>query len=68
MIAHKCKKCLWWDSEHARIDYIKRVEWIPDPGVCRKHKPGAINIDGTFIGTQPIMDANDFCGEFREDK
>lgn len=37
------------------------------PGLCRKHKPGAIAIDKYYYGVQPIMDANEFCGEFRED-
>jgi hypothetical protein len=68
MIGHRCKRCLWWDNNHIRIQHIEKVEYIPDPGICRKHKPGAININNTFIGVQPITDGEDFCGEFREDK
>jgi hypothetical protein len=37
-------------------------------GFCRKHKPGAILLNGYYSGTQPVMDAEEFCGEFREDK
>ena len=67
MIAHRCKNCRWWDNEHIRIKYILKLEYIPNPGICRKHKPGAIKIKETYIGIQPIMDENDYCGEHREE-
>ncbi len=68
MISHRCKLCLWWDNEHIRLQHMDKIEWIPTPGICRKHKPASMNVKGIHIGTQPIMDADDFCGEFREDK
>ena len=68
MIGHRCKNCLWWDKEHIRLKSIIEINGIPCPGICRKHKPNAINKNGVLIGCQPIMDGDDFCGEFREDK
>jgi hypothetical protein len=53
---------------HIRLKHMKTIEWIPVPGLCRKHKPGSICIDKICVGVQPIMDANGFCGEFREEK
>ena len=68
MIGHRCKNCLWWDNEHARVDYVPAVDGIVSPGICRKHKPGAYSVNKFLIGVQPITDLDDFCGEFREDK
>jgi len=36
-----------------------------DVGFCRKHKPGSLRIGSYFYGVQPVMDADEFCGEFR---
>ncbi len=68
MIGHKCKKCMWWDDQHTGIKFIVELSWKPNPGFCRKHKPGAIRIEKNHIGIQPVMDGDEFCGEFREDK
>jgi hypothetical protein len=68
MITHRCKNCLWFDDQHTSVQFIPKIDWKPLPGFCRKKKPGAILIDKNHIGVQPVMDANEFCGEFREDK
>ena len=47
---------------------MEKIEYIPNPGICRKHKPASMNLNGVYIGMQPVMDAEEFCGEFREDK
>lgn len=67
MIGHKCMNCLWWDDKHEVVKTVPRELCKTTPGICRKHKPGAIQVGQFYYGVQPIMDANDFCGEFRED-
>ena len=65
----ECRNCEWWDNAHVRVKSCPELEWLPDPGICRKHKPGAQQIEKTiYVGVQPFMDANDFCGEFRQVK
>ena len=54
-----------------RIQHAPHVDGIELPGFCRKHKPGAYtkandSKDMYAIGIQPITDANDYCGEYRE--
>jgi hypothetical protein len=61
----KCCECIWWDNQHLSVKYITPIEWKPNPGFCRKHKPGAIMVEKNYVGIQPIMDADEFCGEFR---
>lgn len=56
----RCKLCTWWDNKHKRVQ-------CPGAGFCRKHKPGAEKRDGRIWGAWPLVDENDFCGEFRED-
>ena len=69
MQERKCKLCLWWDSDHDRIKAATQIPGIKTPGLCRKHKPGAEKIErGYYLGVQPIVDANDYCGEWREVK
>jgi len=68
MIGHRCKNCLWWDNKHISVKYIAPIEWKPYPGFCRRRPAGAIKIDKNYIGVQPVMDAEEFCGEFREEK
>ena len=68
MIGHRCKGCLWWDNQHVSVGSIAQIEWKPNPGFCRKHKPGAVLFQNNHVGIQPVMDADEFCGEFREDK
>ncbi len=68
MLAHRCKNCLWWDNQHPVIETVPTELAKRNPGICRKHKPGPLKIGDFYYGVQPIMDAEDFCGEFREDK
>ena len=65
MIAHRCKKCQWWDNVHPAVALIPIELGKTNPGFCRKHKPGALRIGNTFYGVQPVMDADEFCAEFR---
>ena len=68
MIDHKCKTCLWFDVEHISVQYIARLDWKPAPGICRKKRPSAYMYEGNFLGVQPVMDADEFCGEWKGDK
>ena len=68
MITHRCKNCLWWDNEHMSINYITKIEWKPSPGFCRRRKAGATWMETTLVAVHPVTDADEFCGEFKEDK
>lgn len=59
---------MWWDSQHTAVHYIEKIEWKPSPGFCRRRRPGVIGIGKNHVGVQPVMDADEFCGEFKEDK
>ena len=67
MIAHRCHNCIWWDNQHPSAVHLKPPAYLCklEPGFCRKHRPGAIQVEGFHYGVQPIMDADEFCGEFR---
>ena len=68
MIANRCKSCIWWDSQHQSTKLLPLIPEKTAPGFCRKHKPGSIVIEKHYFGVQPVMDADEFCGEYREDK
>jgi hypothetical protein len=68
MIGHHCKNCLWWDQAHPATATIPRELGKTSPGICRKHKPGSLRIGQHFYGVQPVTDADEFCGEFRQDQ
>ena len=68
MISHRCRNCLWWDNQHPAVKEIPVELCKAEPGFCRKHKPLGLRIDLYFYGAQPIMDADEFCGEFRLDE
>jgi hypothetical protein len=68
MIGHRCENCMWWDSTHDSVMHIPTNLNKDKPGFCRKHKPGAHRIGEYYYGVQPVMDAKEFCGEFRGDK
>ena len=68
MISHRCKNCLTWDNQHPSVALIPLQLNKKDPGFCRKHRPGSLKIGQHYYGVQPIMDADEFCGEFRADK
>lgn len=63
MISYRCKKCRWFDKEHGSL------KKTPDNlGYCRKHRPVIFQYEGRHYGGWPLVDINDFCGEFREDE
>ncbi len=68
MVPYRCKNCIWWDATHPRLETIPAFPGITRPGICRKHKPGGVNVGGFIFGVQTIMDAEDLCGEAREEK
>lgn len=68
MIGHRCKKCIWWDNQHESVKLIPPIPGKAVMGFCRKHKPGAIKVQQYFYGVQPVMDGEEFCGEFRKDE
>ena len=68
MITHRCKNCIWWDSEHESVALIPAFPGKGVVGFCRKHRPGSILLNQHYYGIQPVMDSEEFCGEFREDK
>ena len=52
---------------HESVKLIPEILGKNRLGFCRKHKPGAIQIKNHFYGVQPVMDGEEFCGEFRND-
>ena len=64
-MSKKCKLCEQWDNQHISVSLLPDIPWKPNPGFCRKHKPGAVLIERNHIGVQPVMDADEWCGEFR---
>ena len=68
MITHRCKNCIWWDNQHPSVASIPIELDKKNPGFCRKHRPGSLRITQYFYGVQPVMDAEEFCGEFRAPK
>ena len=68
MITHRCKNCIWWDNQHPHAKTIPIKLNKTNPGFCRKKMPGALRIGEYYYGVQPIQDADDLCGEFREEK
>ena len=68
MIEIRCKTCIWWDNQHQFIKEVPILFKKNNPGFCRKHKPGAVNVNKIFYGVQPVMDADEFCGEHRKEK
>lgn len=66
MISHRCRRCIWWDNQHPSVALIPGVPGKTELGFCRKHKPGTVLLGSHYYGVQPVMDADEFCGEFRE--
>ena len=65
MIDYRCKTCTWWDKQHEAVLLIPKIAGKGMPGICRKHKPGAVQVSGYYYGVQPVMDAEEFCGEYK---
>jgi hypothetical protein len=68
MIDNRCKDCIWWDNTHISVTLIPVTEEKPNPGFCRKKRPGVILFKKHHMGVQPVMDAGEFCGEFKGEK
>lgn len=67
MISYRCKNCLWWDKEHISAALIPEISGKPVPGFCRKKRPNVLGFKEHHLGVQPVMDENEFCGEYKED-
>lgn len=67
MIDYRCKNCIWFDTKHESVKLIPAFPGKSKLGFCRKHKPGSIMVKGYYYGVQPVMDAEEFCGEFRKE-
>lgn len=68
MFSPRCRKCGWWDNVHPSVAAIPLELNKRDQGICRKHAPGSLRIGDYFYGVQPVMDGDEFCGEFREEE
>ncbi len=70
MISNRCHKCLWFDREHISLrEVVNGKNAVPENfGYCRKHKPMVFSDKGRYYGGWPLVDINDFCGEFRKDE
>jgi len=66
MIDYRCRACQWWDHLHPSVKLVPVIPGKERLGFCRKHKPGSERINGYYYGVQPVTDADEFCGEFRE--
>ncbi len=74
MVDSRCQNCKWFDPEHESLSNLWRLHPAKKVGYCRKHKPviyqgteknGQFNL---YYGGWPLVDINDFCGEFRLDE
>jgi len=68
VINNRCKNCIFWDNQHISVKTIPATEEKPNPGFCRKKRPNVILFKEHHFGVQPVMDAEEFCGEFKGDK
>lgn len=63
MITHRCKACTWWDNVHVSVESIPVTIEKPNPGFCRRRRPGVRGYEDHHFGVQPVMDAEEFCGD-----
>lgn len=65
MVNYKCSDCKWFDKAHMSLS-----EFPNNFGYCRKHKPVIYSYSNQniYYGGWPLVDINDFCGEFRQDE
>lgn len=61
----KCETCRWWDSEHDSVRFIALLQGQTKLGLCRKPRPGAINVGGHLYGAWAAVDVDDGCGEHK---
>jgi len=67
MIEHRCKNCTWWDNQHTSVERIPKKLNKGNLGFCRRRRAGSLRIDLHFYGVHPVMDGEEFCGEFKEE-
>jgi hypothetical protein len=68
MINLRCKNCDWWDNQHVSVQFIPKTEIKPNPGFCRRRKSGVVVYENHHFGAHPVMDAEEFCGEYKGDR
>jgi len=64
MVSYRCRSCRWFDHQHSSLMAINEVNY----GYCRKHRPSVVVRDSQYYGAWPLVDIEDFCGEFRQDE
>jgi hypothetical protein len=63
MVNYRCINCRWFDNQHKSLLTVSK-----NLGYCRKHKPVIYQTeDNRYFGGWPLVDDDDFCGEFRQD-
>ena len=65
MIGHRCKNCMWWDDQHLSIRLVPAIRGKQRLGFCRRRRAGSLRVAEDFYGVHPVMDADEFCGEFK---
>lgn len=65
MIKHRCRNCIWWDNQHLSIKSVPAIRGKKVLGFCRRRRAGSFRVGENFYGVHPVMDANEFCGEFK---
>ena len=68
MIGYRCQKCTWWDNRKEFAMHLPVIPDKPKAGFCRRRKAPAITYEKILVGMHPVHDAEEFCGEFKEDK
>ncbi len=67
VIGHRCRNCVWWDAQHPSIKDVPAVLSKTVLGFCRRRRAGSFRVGEHFYGVHPVMDADEFCGEFKGD-
>lgn len=65
MISARCKDCRAWDNREQFIKDLPKIPWKPNPGWCRRRRAAAIRFENVYVGVHQVMDAEEFCGEFK---
>lgn len=62
----KCKNCRWFDNIHESLKLVPNLEGKYSIGYCRKHKPMVYGKGAYYYSGWPVVDVDDYCGEFRK--
>ncbi|MHC4354546.1 MAG: hypothetical protein ACYS0H_17720 [Planctomycetota bacterium] len=68
MKTSRCKTCTWWDNREKFVSFLPKMDFKPNPGFCRRRKAPAVSYEKILIGVHPVHDADEFCGEYTEEK